>query len=211
MIRHLIWDVDGTLFDTYPAIVRSLQAAAADRGAQVGYEEVRELALVSVDHCLTNLSTTYRVPVGELAEGFARHYSAVSPADQPPFDGVAEVCQLISSRGGLNLIVTHRRRAGLDRLLAAHEMADLFTDIISHDDGFPRKPDPAAFLVMVERHELPLEGTLAVGDRDIDVAAAHAAGLRAALFGTGPVMPIPEIVLPAFDALRRMIERPPAP
>jgi len=53
LIQHLIWDVDGTLFDTYPAIARSFQAAAHDLGAPAAYDEVMRLALVSVDHCLT--------------------------------------------------------------------------------------------------------------------------------------------------------------
>jgi phosphoglycolate phosphatase-like HAD superfamily hydrolase len=206
VIRHLIWDVDGTLFDTYPAIVGSMHASAVDLGAPVSREAIHDLALVSVDHCLATLSATYDLPVDLLAEGFARHYQQVSPADQPPFDGAAEVCRLIRSGGGLNLIVTHRQRAGLDRLLTSHQMADLFTDIISHDDGYPRKPDPSAFLTLIERHHLPRDELLAVGDRDIDILAAHAAGLSAAQFGTGPITTDPDVVLPDFATLRRMIE-----
>jgi phosphoglycolate phosphatase-like HAD superfamily hydrolase len=85
-------------------------------------------------------------------------------------------------------------------------MAHLFTDIISHDDGYPHKPDPSAFLTLIERHQLPREETLAVGDREIDVLAAHAAGLKAAHFGTEAITTTtPEVVLPDFDTLRRMI------
>ncbi len=117
----------------------------------------------------------------------------------------------IRSRGGLNLIVTHRRRAGLDRLLTTHQMADLFNDIISHDDGYPRKPDPSAFLTLIERHHLPRDESLAVGDRDIDILAAHAAGLSAAKFGTSAITTDPDVVLPDFATLRRMIETGGAP
>lgn len=206
MIRHLIWDVDGTLFDTYPAIVRSLQGAARDLGAPAAYEATRDLALVSVDHCLEQMATTFDLPLDQLEEGFARHYRDASPADQPPFAGAVDVCRLIRDRGGLNLIVTHRRRAGLDRLLATHAMAALFTDIISHDDGFPRKPDPSAFVTLVERHHLPRDESLAVGDRDIDILAAHAAGLPAALFGTAPSGAVPDVVLADLGTLHHMLE-----
>jgi phosphoglycolate phosphatase-like HAD superfamily hydrolase len=206
VIRNLIWDVDGTLFDTYPAIVGSLRTAALDLGAPATRAQVHDLALVSVDHCLETLSATYSISLDLLAEGFARNYQEVSPADQPPFDGAAEVCQLIRARGGLNLIVTHRRRAGLDRLLTAHGLADLFTDIISHDDGYPRKPDPSAFHTLIERHHLHRDESLAVGDRDIDILAAHAAGLSAAHFGTGSITTTPEVLLPDFATLRRLIE-----
>ena len=206
MIRHLIWDVDGTLFDTYPAIVGSLLAAAGDLGAPATYEETHDLALVSIDHCLDTLAATYDLSLDLLGADFDRRYQEVPPADQPPFDGAAEVCQLICSRGGLNLIVTHRRRAGLDRLLTTHGLADLFADIISHDDGYPRKPDPTAFSTLIERHRLPRGETLAVGDRDLDILGAHAAGLAAAHFGTNPITTTPEVVLPDFGTLRRLIE-----
>ena len=87
-----------------------------------------------------------------------------------------------------------------------HRMAELVTDIISHDDGFPRKPDPSAFLTLIERHHLPRDESLAVGDRDIDILAAHAAGLSAAQFGTGSITTTPDVVLPDLGVLRRMIE-----
>jgi phosphoglycolate phosphatase-like HAD superfamily hydrolase len=205
MIRHLIWDVDGTLFDTYPAIARSFQAAAHDLGAPAAYDEVMCLAQVSVDHCVTTLSTTYALPADQLEELFAQHYQTVTSKDQPPFAGVEAVCEHIRSRGGLNLIVTHRRRSGLDRLLATHRLTDYFADITSHDDAYPRKPDPAAFNVLIERHQLPREATLGVGDRDIDILAAQAAGLRAALFGTNYGAATPDFVFSDYPTLLNKI------
>lgn len=78
--------------------------------------------------------------------------------------------------------------------------------VISHDDGFPRKPDPSAFLTLIERHHLPREETLTIGDRELDILAAQAAGVSAALVGTAAVAATPEVVLPDFHTLRRMIE-----
>ena len=201
MIQHLIWDVDGTLFDTYPAIARSFRAAAHDLGAAASYDEVMRLALVSVDHCVTTLSNTYALAADQLEERFAQHYQTVTPEDQPPFVGVEAVCEHIRSQGGLNLIVTHRRRAGLDRLLATHRLTAYFADITSNDDAYPRKPDPAAFNALIERHQLPREATLGVGDRDIDILAAQAAGLHAALFGTNYGTATPDFVFTDYTAL----------
>jgi HAD superfamily hydrolase (TIGR01509 family) len=201
MIQHLIWDVDGTLFDTYPAIARSFQAAARDLGAPAAYDEVMHLVLVSVDHCVTTLSTTYALPADQLEEFFEQHYRTITPEDQPPFAGVEAICEHIRARGGLNLIVTHRRRAGLDRLLATHRLTAYFTDIVSHDDPYPRKPDPAAFIALIEKHRLAREATLGVGDRDIDILAAQAAGLRAMLFGTNYGASTPDFVFTDYAAL----------
>jgi phosphoglycolate phosphatase-like HAD superfamily hydrolase len=205
MIQHLIWDVDGTLFDTYPAIARSMQAAARDLGAPVTYDEIMRLVLVTVDHCVNTLTTTYALAADQLEELFDQHYQTITPEDQPPFAGVEAVCEHIRSSGGLNLIVTHRRRAGLDRLLATHRLTAYFTDILSNDDAYPRKPDPAAFNALIEKHQLPRETTLGVGDRDIDVLAAQAAGLRAAFFGTNPGASTPDFVFTDYAALLHLL------
>ncbi len=84
VIRHLIWDVDGTLFDTWPAIVGSLGSAALERGAPATRAEVHDLALVSVDHCLETLSATYSISLDLLAGGFARHTRRIPPRTSLP-------------------------------------------------------------------------------------------------------------------------------
>jgi beta-phosphoglucomutase-like phosphatase (HAD superfamily) len=48
MIQHLIWDVDGTLFDTYPAIARALQAALTDMGVAAPLDWILSLAQVTM-------------------------------------------------------------------------------------------------------------------------------------------------------------------
>ena len=209
MFLNLIWDFDGTLFDTYPAIASSLRAAVGDLAVPPSLDEVRDMALVSIEGCLKTMSTTYDLPLEELEARFERHYRDVTADDQPPFDGVREVCELVCAKGGLNLIVTHRRRSGMDHLLAAHGLAGLFADTVSYDDGYPRKPDPAAFLMLIERHHLRLDQTLAVGDRELDVLAAHAAGLPAALFAPTPTSLTADFVLADFGALRRIVAFPP--
>jgi phosphoglycolate phosphatase-like HAD superfamily hydrolase len=201
MIHHLIWDVDGTLFDTYPAIARAIHAALIDLGVTASPDWILALSRVSLDHCFTTLSTTYALSIEALDERFDQHYQSVTPEDQPPFPGVVEVCSAIQARGGLNLIVTHRGRAGLDRLLATHQLTGYFTDIISNDDAYPRKPDPAAFIALLDKHALPRTATLGVGDRDIDILAAQAAGLRAALFGIDHGTAMPEFTFAEFAQL----------
>jgi phosphoglycolate phosphatase-like HAD superfamily hydrolase len=205
MIQHLIWDVDGTLFDTYPAIARAFQAALHDLGAAAPFDEIMRLAQISLDHCLNTLSSTCALAADDLEEQFDQHYQTVTPEEQPPFAGVQDVCEHIRARGGLNLIVTHRGRAGLDRLLAAHRLTDYFADMTSNDDAYPRKPDPAAFVALIEKHHLPLVTTLGVGDRDIDILAAQAADIRATLFGTNYGTATPDFSFTDYAALLRKI------
>ena len=99
-----------------------------------------------------------------------------------PFPGVPEVCAWVTAHGGLNLVATHRARPLTEALLRYHGLAPLFSDVVTIFDGFPRKPDPAMLLALLDRHRLPPDDTLAVGDREIDLQAGEAAGLTTCLF-----------------------------
>ena len=46
-------------------------------------------------------------------------------------------------------------------------------------DGLPYKPDPGMLLSLMDRFGVPAEQTLYIGDSDIDVRTALAAGTRA--------------------------------
>ena len=88
-------------------------------------------------------------------------------------------------RGGhkVGVIVTHRGPQGTAELLAASGLSGLFSGCITAADAYPRKPDPAAFNEIIERHGLVRDETMAIGDRDIDVLAGRSAGLFTCFFG----------------------------
>jgi HAD superfamily hydrolase (TIGR01549 family) len=182
VFQAVIWDFDGTLVDTYPAIARAVNLALAAFGASAALERIIELSSISLDHCLRELAQAHGLSDAALGAEFERAYQTVTPEEQRPFPGVIEVCQAIQQRGGRNFIVTHRRRASLDRLLATHHMAAYFTDIVAADDGFPRKPDPAALLYLIQRHAIEPHSALVIGDRELDILAGQRAGLKTCLF-----------------------------
>jgi FMN phosphatase YigB (HAD superfamily) len=62
-------------------------------------------------------------------------------------------------------------------------MAHLFRGWLTKGDGYPQKPDSAAFQVALERYYLEREKTLGIGDRDVDVMAAKGAGMFACQYG----------------------------
>lgn len=182
MFRNIIWDVDGTLFDTYPSIARAFKAALKDFGKEASLDWIHELARKSLGECLSTLAGTFALDEKMLGQAFGQRYDAVKPEAQPPFPGVVAVCDYICAIGGKNVIVTHRGREGTAELLAANHMAQYFAGFLARDDGYPKKPHPAAFEAALILHNLRPGETMAVGDREIDVLAGQAAGLFSCLF-----------------------------
>jgi len=202
MTRNLIWDVDGTLFDTYPAITEAFVAALADLGGHADPAHVEKLARISLSHCATVLADEASVDQEKLSDRFIQHYATRPLAQQSPFPGVLAVCRHILTNGGTHVIVTHRGWESTQRLLRAHRMTRYFADVVTRDDGCARKPDPFAFSMLMDKHRFDPEETLAIGDRDIDILAGRAAGIRTCLFSeTGEANVIPDLLIRDFAEL----------
>lgn len=186
VIHDIIWDAGGTLFDTYPAMTQAFDAALREFGAQIPQERILQLARESTHYAISTLAREAGIDADALESAFRRRYNAIGPEAQPPFPGVEEVCTAICARGGRNFIVTHRGRDSLNALLAAHGMEAYFSDSITAEDPFPRKPDPAALNALVARHGMTPTTTLLIGDRALDLQAGRAAGMRTCLFEADP-------------------------
>ncbi|MCE5258727.1 MAG: HAD-IA family hydrolase [Chloroflexi bacterium] len=183
MYRNIIWDLDGTIIDSYPAIGKAYAEALAELGCAIALDEIDVLAHISLNLATEQLAARCGLAGEALSEAFTRIYGAADPAGQPPLAGVRQVLDIIVARGGKNIIITHRIRSSTLALLDAHKLTGMFAGILCGDDGYPRKPAPGAYLTALERYRLVAAETLAVGDRAIDILGAQAAGLSAVLYG----------------------------
>lgn len=205
MIRYIIWDAGGTLFDTYPAVVGACRATLRGFGAEAPSAWVLALCKQTTSHGLRTLAETYRLNEDVFKQQFRQNYDDIEAAYQPPFPGAERICRYICGTGGQNFIVTHRARASLERLLDAHGMAHYFTDCITKDDPYPRKPDPASIEALIARYGLDREQCLAVGDRDLDILAGQRAGIRTCYFGAADDETPADVAVTDFDALYRWL------
>lgn len=182
-VRHLLWDFDGTLFDTYPAFIRAFMSALAEFGYAGDPHKIDQLTHISISTCAAELAGEFDLAQEAMEAAFGRHYSEIPYDQQLPMPGAYEVCQRVQGRGGMNLLVTHRRRVTTLGLLEAHTMRSFFSDMICAEDGYPNKPDPSSFLAILVRNELEPQETLAIGDRSLDVQAGQQAGIGTCLLG----------------------------
>jgi phosphoglycolate phosphatase-like HAD superfamily hydrolase len=184
--RYLLWDFDGTLFDTYPPLVRAIERALADVGISESRQEMERLLGITLADCVATLAKRHDLDPAELDARITDYYRQATVQEMPPFPGAFQVCERLIAIGGANYLFTHRTRRSLLRLLDGHGMAGLFADCLTVEDGYPRKPAPAGFIALLEKHALPRDEVLAVGDRDLDILAGQGAGVRTCLFNAQP-------------------------
>ncbi len=172
-MRNILWDVDGTLFDTYPAITYAISQALQGLGESAALNVIDGLARQSIDLCLGTLAQRSSLDLEALTRRYLAAYAALPLANQPPFPDAAEVCATIWRCGGLNVAVTHRDVRS--------------TQALSVEQGYPRKPDPAMVLAALETYALDPVDTWMVGDRALDIEAGRAAGICTCLYGRARV------------------------
>jgi HAD superfamily hydrolase (TIGR01549 family) len=206
VIKHLIWDLDGTLFDTYPAITQAFLDALADWDHYPDPDFIMGLALTSLTESMVYLSETYNLPQEKFEEGFQNHYNRIPYTEQPLYPGVHALCAYVRSLGGKNVIVTHRPRGSASALLEVYDLNPLIEDFITGDDDFPKKPDPTSMLAIMSRNKIDNTQALAIGDRELDIAAGQAAGLRTCLFGQGDIQSQPDFQVDHYDKLLEIIQ-----
>jgi HAD superfamily hydrolase (TIGR01509 family) len=206
--RCLVWDMDGTLFNTYPAMARTLAATLADFEVTVGADHVQALLRRSFGYCLDVLAVQYDLDPDAVLAQFTPRYRQILLKDQPPFPGAVEVCRAVAEGGGVNLIFTHRSRRSLERFLAAYGMTDLFAATLTTDDGYPPKPDPAGLLAVGDACGVPRAQTLTIGDRPQDIIAGQRAGMATCFFSPGQAAPDgcqPDYRVADYTALRAIL------
>ena len=206
VIRNIIWDFDGTLFDTYPALINAFRRALDDYGVQIPQELISRHAHESLTLYGDELARQYGLDPEEIQQRSLGYYANYSLDDQKPFPGVRQVCEYICSRSGANVIVTHRDAASAMRLLKVYEMETYFADLITTEGRYPLKPDPAMFEEVIRRCDLILRETLAVGDRDIDIQSGYAAGVHTCLFGPTATEVEPDLRVTSYEELLKYLQ-----
>ena len=182
MILNLIWDVDGALCDTYPAVINACSRALKDFNRAAPMDRISRLARVSREHCLHSLAQENGLAEDTLAERFDSDYARIGLEYQKPFAGVREICAYIQNRGGVNVLATQRTLDSTRRLLEVHDLSGWFVDIAAAQYNAADQPDVQRIAVLLQRNRLEPAQTLAIGARAAFAAGAQAAGVRACLF-----------------------------
>ncbi len=177
MIPTFIWDLDGTLLDSYEAILAGIQETYEQFDFPFDREEVRKFILrYSVKDLLVRDADKYGLDSDELNR--VRATSLKEKNTQIPLmTGAAEILNWTAEQGIQNFVYTHKSDNAfqvLEELGIAHH----FTEILTSDSGFARKPSPEALLFLIEKYGLDKESTYYIGDRLLDVETAVNAGIQ---------------------------------
>ena len=180
MNKAVIWDLDGTLFDSYPVIVESIYLTFQEVGVSLTREEIKEHAIRYSSNALFYEVAKERGLAAEMLFQKYREYSRARINDITIIDGAIEILELLKRNAFSHYVLTHRGKTTLS-VLDQLRLRSYFDEIITSESGFARKPHPDALEYLIHTHELDPQHTYYVGDRKLDMACAKNAGISGIL------------------------------
>jgi len=183
----LLFDLDGTLFETLSAIVIAMNEALAERGDPRPFTagELRPFIGRPVQHQLEVLRGITGPPADAFADSYYGHFVSIVERDVRLVPGVSDTFPRLADRR-IGTMTTRRRREAR-RMLELAGLLAYFTEVVGGDQV--ERPKPAPDLPRHSARALGVrpEECVVVGDSPVDILAGRAAGTWtvAAMYGYG--------------------------
>ena len=181
----IVFDWDGTLFDSTALITRCIQAACGDLGVAVPSDHDASYVIgMGLAEALQHAAPTLpRERYRDLADRYRHHYFA-RQHEIVFFDGTLEMLNALKARNHLLGVATGKSRRGLDDALNGSALKGLF-DATRTADETASKPDPRMLLELMAEFGVLPERTLMIGDTTHDLLLASNAGTASVGVGYG--------------------------
>ncbi|MDO4977942.1 MAG: HAD family phosphatase [Eubacteriales bacterium] len=189
MVKLVIFDMDGLMFDTESVMYRAFDQSAKEWGLESSYEIFT--SLVGID--MRTACARYHELYGEEMEA-KRFYRYVGQKMQKIFEedgvpmkpGLMELLDAIDEKGIKKIIASGSPVDSILRNITQHGIAHRFDAMISSSEVERGKPFPDLFLEACKRMNTDPAEALVLEDSDAGIRAAHA--------GAIPVIGIPDII-----------------
>ena len=181
MGKAIIWDLDGTLLDSYHVIVESLYLVFKEYGIPMSREEIHQYAIASSSNALIAEVSEKR---GLSPKDITSRYSQISGGkylEIITMDHTYETLNALAAKNVQHFVYTHRGKTTIPTLKNLGLEA-YFTEILTSQSGFARKPDPDAVIYLMKKYNLEPQSTYYAGDRNLDMECAKNAGIPGILY-----------------------------
>ena len=184
--RLIAFDLDGTLIDSSRDLANSVNELLGELGAApLPLEDVTKMIGEGAKVLIRRALKASGIAEDPEAIGrFLEIYDRKLLDHTRPYDGIPEVVRAARTHARV-AVLTNKPLAPSEKVLAGLGMRDLFDDVIGSDGRYPRKPDPAGLLALMERAGATPARTLMVGDSRIDYETAKSAEARCCLVSYG--------------------------
>ncbi|MBN2752972.1 MAG: phosphoglycolate phosphatase [Rhodospirillaceae bacterium] len=182
----ILFDLDGTLLDSLPALTSSINAILEEDGRyNLSEDEIRTMVgdgikvLIARAYAATGAPPDNDSTLNALVARFSAHYNANPSAGCTLFPHVPEVLAGLVGMGYRIGVLTNKPITPTLSLLQEFTLMPILSVVVGGDSTPNLKPHPEPFLHAADQLEIAPERVIMVGDSINDTDGAHRAGMRA--------------------------------
>jgi len=179
----VVFDLDGTLIDTAPDLVATLNVVFEREGMPaVPYETARKLigggakAMIALGIEAEGRSVTSQ-RLEQLFADFIAHYTTHIADHSRPFPGLLEALDTLAASGHRFAVCTNKLERLSVLLLQQLKLADRFAAICGQDTFGIQKPNPEALTRTIAAAGAKPGHAIMIGDSETDIRTARAGGI----------------------------------
>lgn len=185
---HLFLDLDGTLSDSAPGIVRSAQYALEAFGIHV--DNLDDLLCFVGPPLEESFQEFYHLTPSQADEAvkvYRRRYEKIGVYENALYPGIPQFLDKARQAGKVLMVATSKPQRMADLVLSYFGIADRFAFVGGREDSSRRTKEEVIRYVMKENGLTRTEDIVMIGDRKHDVLGAKAVGLDSVgvLYGYG--------------------------
>jgi len=172
---HYIFDLDGTLIDSFEDIFRALRGSSQQVGVTPpSQEQVRALMHCKLDEMIAQLYPKDRAKHGALVAGFKEQYDGSGFRSSTLYPGVKETLRWLQERQCHLYVATNKRYGAAIVLIRKFGLQARFDAIIASDQrAGPRLTKAGMLLALRREHRFGRGDAVFVGDTMDDCLAAR--------------------------------------
>jgi phosphoglycolate phosphatase len=183
--RAVLFDLDGTLVDSYTALAEAVNFARREHGLlELSAARIRGFVGDGLETMLQRAFERHDVPRSARV-AFENRYDEICCAESKVLAEVAETIAALHALGVAMAVCTNKPTSFSRKILVFLQLAPFFRAIVGPDLAGARKPDPRHVLHTLEATACTAGEALFVGDMPIDVHAARNSGMAAAVVASG--------------------------
>ena len=178
-IKAVVFDVDGTLLNTYEDLANAVNYALRTKGLpEQKAEKYKYFAGNGTDMMIKRALPEYcrtDETVNEIRPLYFEYYNAHTGENTRPYDGIPELLSELRARG-LKLGVVSNKIDFMTKIVIKEYFGDIFDYVTGQRDGVPAKPDPAMVFDVMKSFGVSAEECLFVGDSGVDAETGKNSG-----------------------------------
>ena len=177
MIKYVLFDFDGTVYDTADGITKSIRWALNKRGMDAELQELRKFVGPPLAEKFMEVYGFGEKDALEMVRVFRERYAPVGIFESAPFPGIRELLLSLKAAGLVTGVATSKPQNMAEELIERSGLTDCFDIVVGSFIGPNNDKKWEILTRAMEALGASKEDTVLVGDTKYDVAGAKICGI----------------------------------